>query len=167
MVHELVDVLGYFSGGAPGLSGAFLPTSGYRNSDTRVSGPTPARQSTSRVAVFPNNGTSSSFTAIALTVTAVNPQRSGHFTVWSGTGSRPNSSNVNFVAGKDMATTVIVPIASNGTISVYNGSAGSTDIVVDVQGFFVKKSGSASTAVSQHRVALAIRQARQNAAIQS
>ncbi len=71
-----------------------------------------------------------------LNVTVVNPQRGGFVTVWPSQFAKPNTSNINFPAGQTIANNVIVKlISSDGTISIYNGSAGTVDVVVDVEGY--------------------------------
>jgi hypothetical protein len=72
---------------------------------------------------------------VALNVTAVNPTRSGFLTVYPTGSPRPNTSNVNFVAGQTVANRVVMPIGTDGHVSIYN-SSGSVDIVVDVNGSF-------------------------------
>lgn len=79
----------------------------------------------------PLNGVS----AVILNVTAVNPQRSGYLTVWPFGIKRTATSSLNFSAGQNIANTVIVRLSTDGTISLYNGSAGDVDILVDVEGY--------------------------------
>ena len=52
----VVDVLGYFTDGAPQADGAFTATTPYRTADTRTDGSTLNRTSTLTVPVFPNDG---------------------------------------------------------------------------------------------------------------
>ncbi|MDQ2738934.1 MAG: hypothetical protein M3Y35_10050, partial [Actinomycetota bacterium] len=72
--------------------------------------------------------------AVILNVTAVGPSTSGYLTVWPFGIPRPTTSNLNFTAGQDVANTVIVRLSPDGTISLYNGSAGNVDVLVDVEG---------------------------------
>ena len=73
--------------------------------------------------------------AVVLNVTAVGPQRGGYLTVWPFGTTRQWTSSVNFAAGQNIANTVIVRVSSDGTISIYNGSGGNVDVLVDVEGY--------------------------------
>lgn len=125
--HLLVDVLGYFTSGAPngGITGA-TPT---RVLDTRPGaalGDSETR--TVQTGIFGSR-------AVIINVTAVDPSATGYLTVYPGDGSRPNASNVNFYAGRTAPNLVVVQPAADGTIKVYN-SAGVTHLLVDVVGRF-------------------------------
>lgn len=134
-VHELVDVLGYFKGGTATDNGAYVPVDASRVADTRQDSTPIAAGGTRKIAIYANDGSAARTQAVVVTVTAVAPQRGGHLTVWDGTTSLPAVSNSNFVAAQNVASTVIVPINPDGTISVYNGSSGTTDVAVDLQGY--------------------------------
>jgi len=79
-------------------------------------------------------------TAVVLNVTVTNPTAPGFVTVWPGDASRPFASNLNFVPGATTPNLVIVKVGANGLVSLFN-SAGQTDLIVDVTGYF----GSTST----------------------
>ena len=75
---------------------------------------------------------------VILNVTAVGGQQAGYLTVWPVDQSRPATSNVNFQAGQNIANTVIVSLPQpDGTISIFNGSYGDVDVLVDVEGYIV------------------------------
>lgn len=138
-VDLVVDITGYFVEGSPSADGSFVPSSTYRVFDTRADGgsPAPAR-STSTVRIFPedDSGTFAFFKGVAVNVTAVSPQASGYLTTWDGAGPRPTISSSNFRAGNTVAGSLIVPVNADGTISIYNGSNGTVELVVDVTGLF-------------------------------
>jgi hypothetical protein len=73
--------------------------------------------------------------AVILNVTAVNPQYAGYLTVWPFGISRTSTSSLNFSSGQTIANTVIVRLSTDGTISLYNGSRGDVDVLVDVEGY--------------------------------
>ena len=81
--------------------------------------------------------------AVALNVTAVTPTAQGFITVWPSGIMRPNASNLNFVQGDTVASMVIAQVGSNGKVSLFN-SAGFTQIVVDIVGWFPATSGLSS-----------------------
>ena len=70
-----------------------------------------------------------------LTVTIASPQSSGHITAWPTGRPKPNTSNLNFTAGIDIATSTIVPVGADGAIQLFNGAPASTDMVIDVIGY--------------------------------
>ncbi|WP_157623812.1 hypothetical protein [Streptacidiphilus jeojiense] len=74
-------------------------------------------------------------TYAALRVTATAPTTGGYLTVYSGDAARPTISTVNFAAGQTVSNLVIVPVASDGSIKVYN-STGKTQVLVDLVGSF-------------------------------
>ena len=77
--------------------------------------------------------------AAVLNVTAVAPQGPGYVTAYpTGTG-RPTASNVNFAAGKVVANRVTVPVSNSGQVTFY--AAASTDLVIDVSGYFTTTGG--------------------------
>lgn len=148
--HIVVDVIGYFQTGTdntPIVDGAFVPSTPFRVFDSRIVGGTQPALTTRRVQVLPNDGvTPLIFKAVTVTVTAVAPQNPGFFTVWDGNGGLPPTSNGNFVPNEDSASTMIVPVNIDGTISVYNGSYGTLHLVVDVDGFLLNDLSAIPTA---------------------
>jgi carboxypeptidase family protein len=104
-----------------------------------------AAHGTVGVAVLGHAGVpSTGVAAIALTVTATGETASGYVIAYAAGKIRPNTSNLNFAAGQDVANSVVVPAGSGGEVDLYNGSVGRTDFVVDVAGFY--RSGSATVA---------------------
>jgi serine protease len=73
--------------------------------------------------------------AVVLNVTAVDPAASGFLTVFPAGITMPTVSNLNFASGETVANLVTVPLSSSGMVSIYN-HAGSTNVVVDVEGFY-------------------------------
>lgn len=88
-------------------------------------------------------GVPQGITAVALNVTVTEPQGPGHLTAYSGDGPVPTASNLNFVPGQTVANAVIVPVAADGTIKVFNGSWMPAHVVVDVVGYYSKESKAA------------------------
>ncbi|WP_172832223.1 choice-of-anchor G family protein [Nakamurella panacisegetis] len=72
---------------------------------------------------------------VMLNVTTTNSASVGYLTVFPGP-SRPIASSVNFAAKSTVANLVAAAVASDGTVSIYNGSVGATDVVADIQGYF-------------------------------
>jgi hypothetical protein len=74
-------------------------------------------------------------TAVVLDVTETNATAGSYLTAYKPGASRPNTSDLNFVAGETRSTTVVVPVDAQGRVSLYNHS-GSVDLVASVEGFY-------------------------------
>ena len=73
--------------------------------------------------------------AVVMNVTATQPTASGFVTVWPTNAARPVASNLNFVATQTIPNLVISAVSPAGQVSLFN-SAGSTDLIADVMGWF-------------------------------
>lgn len=80
---------------------------------------------------------SSGATAVALNVTATNPSAASYITVYPAGQVRPLASNLNMVAGQTIPNMVIVPLGADGKVTIFD-NAGTTDIVVDVLGWWLQ-----------------------------
>ncbi|MCX6510938.1 MAG: S8 family serine peptidase, partial [Actinobacteria bacterium] len=78
--------------------------------------------------------------AVALNVTVVSPSVGGFLTVYPSGSSRPNASNINFVAGAIVPNMVIAKLGADGSIAVFN-SGGWVDVAIDVVGWFPVSAG--------------------------
>jgi cell wall-associated NlpC family hydrolase len=72
--------------------------------------------------------------AVALNVTATEPESAGYLTVYPCDQPRPVASNVNYTAGHDTADAAVVAVAADGSVCVFSSST--THVVVDVNGWF-------------------------------
>ncbi len=72
--------------------------------------------------------------AVALNITGVGPVAAGFATVWPCASPRPDTSNLNFVAGDVVANSVIAPVGPDGAVCFY--SSVGTDFLVDIAGWF-------------------------------
>ncbi|SCE71428.1 hypothetical protein GA0074695_0517 [Micromonospora viridifaciens] len=75
--------------------------------------------------------------AVVLNVTIVNPTADSFVTAYPAGEARPDASSVNFAKGWLGSNNVTVKLGSGGKVSIYNRN-GSTDVVVDVVGFYAK-----------------------------
>ena len=73
--------------------------------------------------------------AVALNVTVDQPTNSSYITAFPTGSDRPTASNLNMTAGQTVANMVIVPVGTNGQVSLFNFS-GSTHLIADVLGWF-------------------------------
>jgi hypothetical protein len=71
--------------------------------------------------------------AVSLNVTAIYPDGPGYVTVYP-CGTRPGSSNLNYVTGQIVPNSVIAPVSADGTVCFY--SYANTDLIADISGWF-------------------------------
>ncbi|MFJ4096998.1 PKD domain-containing protein [Kitasatospora sp. NPDC089913] len=136
-VDLLADVAGYFSHSEAGGYTSVGPT---RLVDTREGLGTDQGQvpgwTSFPVQVAGRAGIPAGVGAVALNVTVTDPQSDGHLTVHPGDRQAPSVSNLNFRRGQTIANAVIVPVDASGRIQVLNGAQGSSDVIVDVVGYY-------------------------------
>ena len=118
-------------------TGLYHAVTPHRVLDTRTQTPVAARAT--RNAVVTGSGVPAGATSVALTVTVTGPQF-GYLTVYPAGGSRPTASNLNFAAGSTVANLVVSTVGTAGQVSIYNGSAGRSQVVVDVSGYYTATS---------------------------
>lgn len=136
----VVDLEGYVAPG-PGSSG-FSPLPAARIADTRAgsgqpdAGRTLGPGESLAVAVTGVGGVpSSGVSAVELNLTATDVSAPSYLTAYPTGASRPLASVTNVSPGQTVASDVIVPVGSDGTVSLYN-AVGSLQLVVDVIGWF-------------------------------
>jgi hypothetical protein len=134
--HLLADVSGYFTAGFSALS---APT---RLLDTRTAGTKVGKTDGSGTAyeltVAGGNGlpAAGSLSTVAMNVTVVDGKATdvgGYVTVYP-CGTRPNSSNLNFVNGQTVPNAVIASVSNTGKVCFY--VYGEAHILADVSGYF-------------------------------
>ncbi len=134
----VVDVNGYFTDQhASGAS--FTAVVPARIKDTRT-GPGPTGKlgagATSTLTVAGAGGVpGSGATAVIINVTVANPTTASFLTVYPTGASRPVASDLNFIAGQAVPNLVVVKLSAGGQINIFN-AAGSTNVIVDVVGWF-------------------------------
>ena len=133
----IVDVVGYFPTGndlVPGVPRRLMDTrSGSSTFDgQQVGGGALAPNSTVNVQVDGRAFAAAPAGATAvLNVTGTDPTDFTYLTAWPAGQPRPVASNVNLVPGQTSPNVVLVPVGTNGQVSIYN-HGGSTDVVVDL-----------------------------------
>lgn len=145
---EVASAVGPMESALPG--GALVAVTPARLLDTRVgvgypvravgAGQTVAVQIAGRGGV-PVVGAS----AVSLTLTVTGSTHAGFVTAFADHTARPGTSNLNFTAGATVAGGVIVGLGDDGVVDLYNGSAGTIELIADVTGY--ARSGSGSLAV--------------------
>jgi len=76
--------------------------------------------------------------AISANVTITAPAMPGYLTLFPADVTKPLVSSINFQTGQTRANNVILPISNDGTgsIEVFNGSSGTVQFILDVNGYF-------------------------------
>jgi hypothetical protein len=73
--------------------------------------------------------------AAVLNLTATEPTAAGFITAYANGQPVPGTSSLNFAAGQTIPNQVIVPL-SNDVADFYNGSAGTVQLVADLDGYY-------------------------------
>lgn len=98
-------------------------------------------------------GVSADASAVVLNVTVTNPTSGGYLTVWPSGVARPTASNLNFKPGQTIPNLVVAVIGVDGKVSIFNGTAGATDVIADVVGYYsASEPGSLFSGVTPARV---------------
>ncbi len=83
-------------------------------------------------------------TAVQLNVTVTDTTASSYLTVYPTGATQPTASNLNWPAGDTVANAVVVAPGSGGDVTFYNFQ-GSTDVVVDLEGWYAPPSSQSNT----------------------
>lgn len=126
-----------------GTATLFYPVAPCRILDTRdANGPTQGRPldpgATLLMSAVGTCGVSFGAWAAAMNVTVTQPAAAGELCLFPGSGPPPLASTLSFAAGKTRANGTVLGLSSYppGTFSIYNGSAGTAHVLVDVSGYF-------------------------------
>jgi predicted acyl esterase len=122
----------------PWSGAGFHPVAPFRILDTRVPGaPFPAvyNGAPGHLTVAGVQSIPASATGVVMNVTATGGTAPSFLTVWPAGDTRPVASNLNFGPGQTIANLVTVPIGAGGKVDIAN-TAGYTDVVADVVGYF-------------------------------
>lgn len=109
----------------------------YRLLDTRVAPATPLAAGVAKVITVGGvDGVPADATAVTVNLTVTGATVGGYVLAWPDGGAKPTKgSNVNFNAGQTVANLATVPV-TDGKIDVEFIGAGSTQLVVDLEGYF-------------------------------
>ncbi|WP_053714877.1 RCC1 domain-containing protein [Saccharothrix sp. NRRL B-16348] len=136
--HLLVDLVGYY---ATDRGHRFFPVQQIRTVDTReTGGPVPAGGT--RVVELATRIPESAAAAV-LNLTGTNTTDATHVSAYRTGTTRPATSNLNLTPGRDTANAAVVAIGGDARMTLHN-HVGSTDLVVDLAGFFATPPGCAA-----------------------
>jgi hypothetical protein len=74
--------------------------------------------------------------AVVLNVTVTETTASGYLTVFPSKTTKPVASNLNWTPGVTIPNLVTVQVGSNGKVSIYQAGAGTSQVIVDVAGYY-------------------------------
>ena len=137
----IADVVGWFDDGSGKATGSFGALAPVRLLDTRegngvaVVGKVGPDSVTDLVVTGRGGVPASGATAVVLNVTVTEPNDSSFVTVYPAGTTRPNASNLNFVANTTTPNLVTAQIGADGKVSLYN-LAGTTHLIADVVGWY-------------------------------
>lgn len=144
----LVDVIGWYSSATSTATGGTLlnPQDPYRSIDTRAGGGAiPVRRTAINEFSF-YDGSGSRLKAVVANITAIPTSGSGgYLTAWSGAGTRPGTSTLNYAPGEVSPNTTTIPVVYNRTDALGNswyryaitpGGHGSVNVIVDIAGYY-------------------------------
>ncbi|WP_328953012.1 hypothetical protein [Kitasatospora purpeofusca] len=134
----VVDIVGYYGPSGHNLYSAM--TEQGRLLDTRQSSSQLAF-STRRLPVAGVSGVPGDATSVTLNVTVTEPRADGHLEVFGSDdpGYRPGTSNLNFNAGQTVANGVTTDLGGDpGSVDIYHHSAGRSQLIADLTGYFVE-----------------------------
>jgi hypothetical protein len=124
-------------------SGAYHAITPTRLLDTRTAHQPLVARATRALTVTGRAGVPATAAAVVVTVTVTAPSGGGYLTAYPSGESRPATSTLNFTTGRTVPNLAVVRVGTNGQISIYNGSNGHSDVLVDVSGYYT---GSATPA---------------------
>ena len=138
-INLIADTAGYVLAGTATEPGAAVPVAPFRALDTRngVGAPKAPVAANAFVEVqlggvggVPASGAS----GVWLNVTVTQPTKPGYIAASPG-GVASSSSNLNFLAGQTIPNMVFVPLSASGKVRLLNGSAGTSQLIVDIAGY--------------------------------
>lgn len=132
----LADISGYYLSGTPTTSGSFQAIAPSRFLDTRGTVPV-ASDSTVSFQVGGVDGIPAKVSAVVFNLTEAGANSFGFVSAYPSGTTRPNTSNLNFSARQIVPNLVIVPVGADGKVTLYNRSAGATQLLADVSGYFL------------------------------
>ena len=122
----------------------YTPVSPIRILDTRSGTGSPLGPGTTRTLTVPTTVVPSGATAVVLNMTEVNGTAASLLTVYPFGTTKPNASNLNFLAHTVIANLVTVSLGPGGKVNIFN-ALGSVNVLADVEGYFTPQPSSELT----------------------
>jgi hypothetical protein len=150
--HLIADVQGYYTSDTTGSNYTALTPARLLDTRSKVGIPTNTKISNAVISlkVRGHGGVPTGATSVVLNLTATQTVGGGYLEAYPEGATRPTASNVNWSAtGTTIPNLVVVPIASDGNVSLY--VHGTSHVIADVSGYF-STSGSAFDTVTPLRL---------------
>ena len=134
----IVDVTGYF---VRGSGTGYAPLNPDRLLDTRHGTGAPTAKVRANtglpVTIAGADSIPAGVSAVALHVTVTDTTGNGWIAAEPDGAGTPSTSTLNYLKGQTVSNTIIVPVASDGKIELYNGGGNTpVDLIADVSGYF-------------------------------
>ena len=129
-VDVIVDLQGYVTAGTPALAGTVKPITPTRVLDTR-NGYYPVPGNDGGWVDFDSPDLASFPQGVLVNLTVAEPQAAGWLSAYPYGVDRPVVSNLNYTAGAVVPNLALVAL-TDGYAMIYNGSIGSTHVIIDV-----------------------------------
>ncbi|WP_405988032.1 LamG-like jellyroll fold domain-containing protein [Streptomyces sp. NBC_00986] len=135
----LADISGYYTTSTTGQK--FHTINPTRLVDTRsgIGGsttPVAANNTYTLTSTTTQHVTTATTPTIAAMVTITGPTAGGNATVYPTSTGKPATSNLNWGTGDTLANLTLTPTDTSGSITLYNDSTGTTDLVIDSSGYY-------------------------------
>ena len=154
----VVDVTGWFpvygfGGVRGGVAGAVVGHAlGWGDGGRGPGGGGGSGRGTRRLPVVGRGGVpAAGVGAVVVNVTVAGASAAGYVTVFPSGEVRPLASNLNYTAGETVPNLVVVKVGADGAIDLFN-AFGTTDVVVDVTGWFPVSGSAGFVGVSPARL---------------
>ncbi|MEU5308313.1 S53 family peptidase [Streptomyces sp. NPDC021562] len=150
--HLIADVQGYYTSGTTGSKYTALTPARLLDTRSKVGIPTAGKISNAVISlkVRGHGGVPTGATSVVLNLTATQTVGGGYLEAYPEGATRPTASNVNWSAtGTTIPNLVVVPIGSDGNVSIY--VHGTSHVIADVSGSF-STSGSSFHTVTPLRL---------------
>jgi hypothetical protein len=135
-VHAIFDVVGYYDDGSVAGAPHYTALNPARVLDTRTNGGPVGPNQSRTVAITGHGGVPvTHVTGVVVNVTGVQPTAGTFLTVYPSGTTPPTASNINLLPGEIRPNLVMVPVAADGSVKVYNAQ-GNTNVIFDVTGYF-------------------------------
>lgn len=150
--HLIADVQGYYTSGTTGSKYTALAPARLLDTRSKVGISTTSKISNAVISlkVRGHGGVPTAATSVVLNLTATQTVGGGYLEAYPEGATRPTASNLNWSAtGTTIPNLVVVPIGSDGNVSIY--VHGTSHVIADVSGYF-STSGSAFDTVTPLRL---------------
>ncbi|MEU2335480.1 S53 family peptidase [Streptomyces sp. NPDC013172] len=150
--HLIADVQGYYTSGTTGSKYTALTPARLLDTRSKVGISTTSKISNAVISlkVRGHGGVPTAATSVVLNLTATQTVGGGYLEAYPEGATRPTASNVNWSAtGTTIPNLVVVPIGSDGNVSIY--VHGTSHVIADVSGSF-STSGSSFQTVTPLRL---------------